>query len=309
MSDLHAPQSIYPTQVLLARFDQYLQTEKSVSDATRECYGRHVRRFLSTFAEAGDQVSIAHLTAPKIRRYVTNLAEIYAPGSVKLMATSIRTFLRYAWSQGLCTRNLSPAVGFVVVHRFGHIPKALNDDELQSLLATPDQTTTTGVRDYAILLLLSRLGLRSSEVASLRIDDFCWRTGTITARTKSGSLLTLPLPADIGVAIVAYLRIRPAADHRRVFARARSEALPLTRCAVSNIVARCATKAGLGTVHAHRLRHTTARTILASGGSLREVGQILGHSSEQVTMIYASFDVHRLRPLARTWPTVGVDHA
>lgn len=84
MSDLHAPQSIYPTQVLLAGFNQYLQTEKSVSDATRECYGRHVRRFLSTFGEAGDQVLLAHLTAPKIRRYVTNLAEIYAPGSVKL---------------------------------------------------------------------------------------------------------------------------------------------------------------------------------------------------------------------------------
>lgn len=244
-----------------------------------------------------------------VRRYVTDLAEVYAPGSVKLMATSIRSFLRYAWSQRLCTRDLSPSVGFVIVHRFGHIPKALNDDELQSLLATPDQATITGVRDYAILLLLSRLGLRSSEVASLRIDNFYWRTGTITARVKGGNLLTLPLPADIGAAIVAYLRMRPSTDHRRVFVRVRSAALPLTRCAVTNIVARCATKAGLGTVHAHRLRHTTARAILNNGGSLCEVGQLLGHSSEQVTMIYASFDVHRLRPLARAWPVVGVDYA
>lgn len=309
MSVQYAPQSIYSVQVLLAGFDQHLETQKSVSGATRECYGRHVRRFLSTFAEVGDQVAVEQLTATKIRRYVTDLAEIYAPDSVKLMATSIRSFLRYAWSQELCTRELSPAVGFVVVHRFGHFPQALSDDELQSLLATPDQTTITGARDYAILLLLSRLGLRSGEVASLRIDDFRWRTGTVTARVKGGNLLTLPLPADVGAAIVAYLRIRPPTDHRRVFVRVRSDALPLTRNAVTNIVARCATKAGLGTVHAHRLRHTTARAILSSGGSLREVGQLLGHSSEQVTMIYASFDVHRLRPLARTWPIEGVDHA
>lgn len=309
MSVQHAPQSIYPVQALLGGFDQYLQNQKSVSGATRECYGRHVRRFLSAFAEAGDQVAVEHLTATMIRRYVTDLAEIYAPDSVKLMASSIRSFLRYAWSQTLCTRDLSPAVGFVVVHRFGHIPKALSDDELQSLLEAPDQSTITGARDYAILLLLSRLGLRSSEVALLRIEDFRWRTGSLTARVKGGNLLTLPLPADIGVAIVAYLRIRPPADHRRVFVRVRSVPLPLTRCAVTDIVARCATKAGLGTVHAHRLRHTTARAILSSGGNLREVGQLLGHSSEQVTMAYASFDVQRLRPLARAWPAVGADHA
>lgn len=103
MSDPHAPQSIYPTQAILAGFDQCLQTKKSVSDATRECYGPDVRRFLSTFAEAGDQFSVEHLTAPMILRYVTNLAEICTPGSVKLMATSIPSFLRCTWSQALCT--------------------------------------------------------------------------------------------------------------------------------------------------------------------------------------------------------------
>lgn len=293
---------------VLADFDRYLRFDKAVLPSTRSCYLRHAGSFLLAFADGDGQTELSQLTGPEVRHYVTDLAQHYAPDSVKLIATSIRSLLRFAWLHGLCTRDLSPAVGIVVVHRFGRLPRALNADEVSRLLAVPDRAKIAGARDYAVLLLLSRLGLRTGEVAALKLEDFDWRSGLIKASVKGGETLVLPLPADVGSAIVDYLRVRPHAACRNVFVRVRALPLPLTRGAVTAIVARCATVAGLGTVHAHRLRHTAARMVLNHGGNLREVSQLLGHSGEQVTMMYASYDLACLRPLARPWPFQGAHH-
>jgi site-specific recombinase XerC len=228
---------------------------------------------------------------------------------LKLMATAIRSFLGFAWMSGWTGCDLRPAVGAVVTHRFGHLPKALSAEDVQRLLAVPDRRTATGSRDYAVLVVLSRLGLRAGEVAGLRLDDFNWRAATVTARVKGARRLCLPIPHDVGQAVVAYLNWRPVGvSYREVFLQVRGGPTPMTARAVSQVVARHAARAGLGTVRAHRLRHSAARAVLSAGGSLTEIGELLGHADGQVTMAYASLDLLSLAVLVRPWP-VEVDHA
>lgn len=289
-------------RLLLCEFDRYLEADRGASMATRDAYGRHVRVFLASAADSTGRVDLSCLSAPEVRGYVTGLAGRYARQSVRLIATVIRCFLRFAWVHGYAASDLSGAVGVVIVHRFGCLPRALNAEQLSALLTVPDRTTRSGARDYAVMLLLSRLGLRAGEAAGLRLDDFDWRAGTVLVRVKGDRRLVLPVPIDVGEAIVEYLRLRPDSEHREVFLRLRGPAAPLTRGAVTQLVGRHAAKAGLGVVHAHRLRHTTARLVLDAGGSLGEVGELLGHSTPQVTMAYASLDLVSLRPLARVWP-------
>jgi integrase len=254
-------------------------------------------------------VDLDGVSAQRVRSYVTNLGGRYSPQSLRLIATAVRSFLGFAWMSGWTGCDLRPAVGVVVTHRFGHLPKSLPAEDLRRLLAVPDRRTTMGSRDYALLVMLSRLGLRAGEVAGLRLDDFNWRAATVTPKVKGGRRLRLPIPHDVGQAVVAYLNRRPAGVAcREVFLQVRGGPTPMTGQAVSQVVARHAARAGLGTVRAHRLRHSAARAVLCAGGSLTEVGELLGHANGQVTMAYASFDLRSLAVLVRPWP-MEVDHA
>jgi len=290
-------------------FERLLTADKGVSVTTRECYVRHVLPFLTEVGGPAGVVDFDGVSAQRVRSYVTNLGGRYSPRSLKLIATAIRSFLGFAWMSGWTGCDLRPAVGVVVTHRFGHLPKALSAEDVQRLLAVPDRRTTTGSRDYALLVVLSRLGLRAGEVAGLVLDDFNWRAATVTPRVKGARRLCLPIPHDVGQAVVAYLNWRPAGVAcREVFLQVRGGPTPMTGRAVSQVVARHAARAGLGTVRAHRLRHSAARAVLCAGGSLTEVGELLGHADGQVTMAYASLDLRSLAVLVRPWP-VEVDHA
>jgi integrase len=154
--------------------------------------------------------------------------------------------------------------------------------------------------------VLIRLGLRASEAAALRLDDIDWRRGVVTVAGKGNRHDRLPLPADVGQAIVAWLTAgRPnttAGDGREVFVRVRAPRQALTRGAVTQVVARAGVRAGLGPIYAHRLRHTAATGMLRAGGSLGEIGQVLRHRRPLTTAIYAKVDIAALRPLARPWP-------
>jgi integrase/recombinase XerD len=151
--------------------------------------------------------------------------------------------------------------------------------------------------------LLFRLGLRAGEVAALGLDDIDWRLGEITVRGKGNRHDRLPLPADVGEKIVAYLRNgRPAAQDRTVFVRAQAPYRALTTGAVTTVVARAGRRAGIGVVHAHRLRHSAATAMLRGGGSLSEIGQALRHVRPLTTAIYAKVDTEALRALAQPWP-------
>jgi integrase/recombinase XerD len=171
------------------------------------------------------------------------------------------------------------------------------------MLASCAPGTALGLRDLAILTVLARLGLRASEVAGLRLEDIDWHRGEVTVTGKDGRTGRLPLPADVGSAIVAYLRDgRPRTSHREVFLCARAPHRGMSRGAVTNVAARAARKAGLGVVHAHRLRHTAATAMLEAGGSLAEIGQVLRHDHALTTAIYAKVDITALRTVALPWP-------
>ena len=290
-------------EVAVSGFERFLLAGKGVSAATRECYVRHVRVMLAEVCDATGTIDLGSLPATWVRSYVTQLGGRYAPASLKLIATAVRSFLGYAWVSGWTAADLAGAVGPVITHRSGRLPRALAAEDLRRLLASPDRSTTTGLRDYALLMLLSRLGLRAGEVAGLCLDDFDWRGATVTAKVKGGGRLRLPIPADVGPVLVAYLRRRPMdAACRELFVQVRGEPKPMTSRAVTQVVARHGARAGLGTVRAHRLRHSAARAVLAAGGCLSEVGELLGHANGQVTMIYASFDQPSLAMLIRPWP-------
>lgn len=192
-------------------FEHFLSASKGLSVSTRECYVRHVLAFLTEVGgDTAGVVDLGGVSAQRVRSYVTDLGGRYAPQSLRLIATAIRSFLGFAWMSGWTGCDLRPAVGAVVTHRFGRLPKTLPAGDLRRLLAVPDRRTTMGSRDYALLVVLSRLGLRAGEVAGLRLDDFNWWAATVTSKVKGGRRLCLPIPHDVGQAVVAYLNRRPA---------------------------------------------------------------------------------------------------
>lgn len=296
-------------KVAIDAFVAYLRSVKGSANGTAEVYARHVRPFLGRVADREGVVDLRAVSASQVRSYVTELGGRYAAETLKLIATSIRSFLGFAWMSGWTSSDLRGAVGPVVTHRSGRLPRALPLGDVQQLLSSPDRCTTTGVRDHALLLLLFRLGLRAGEVASLRLDDIDWVAATITAMVKGGGRRTFPIPDDVGCALVAYLRQRPGdVPYREVFLQVVAGHGAMNGSAVTHVVARNATRAGLGAVRAHRLRHSAARAVLDGGGTLAEVGELLGHSTVEITMLYASFDLASLRALVRPWP-VEVDDA
>lgn len=289
-------------------FAEYLWNVKGSSSGTVQCYSRHLLSFLAGVADPDGVVDLHGVSASQVRSYVTDLGGRYAAESLKLIATSIRSFLGFAWMSGWTTSDLRGAVGPVVTHRSGRLPRALPLEDVQRLLGSPDRHTRMGIRDYALMLLLFRLGLRAGEVGSLRLDDIDWEAATITVTVKGGGRRMFPIPQDVGQALVAYLRQRPGdVTRREVFLQVRSSQGCMNGSAVTQVVARNAARAGLGTVRAHRLRHSAARAVLAGGGTMAEVGELLGHSTCEVTMLYASFDLPSLRALVRPWPVEADD--
>ena len=227
-----------------------------------------------------------------------------ATGSAKLIVTALRSLLNFLHLNGEAAESLASAVPSVAGWRLSGLPKGLTPDELRGLLASCDRRRATGRRDYAIMLMLSRLGLRAGEVAALGLDDIDWHAGQLAVRGKGNRLERLPLPADVGAAIAGYLRRgRPAtAQARSVFVRVKAPHRALTTGGVTMVVFDAGQRAGLGKIHAHRLRHTAATEMLRAGTPLAEVGQVLRHRSTTSTAIYAKVDRQALRVLARAWP-------
>ncbi|WP_292502587.1 site-specific integrase [Mesorhizobium sp.] len=225
------------------------------------------------------------------------------------MVTALRSFLRFLQQRGLLATDLAVAVPGIAGWRLAHLPKALPAEQVERLLASCDRRTPAGRRDYAVLMLLARLGLRGGEVSALTLDDLDWDCGEIVVHGKGQRLARLPLPADVGAALVDYLRQdRPACSTRRVFIRIkaprRSFVSPSTICC---IVHRALKRAGLTPAFkgAHLLRHALATDLLRRGASLVEIGQLLRHSQPNTTQIYAKVDIAALRAIALPWPGVS----
>jgi integrase/recombinase XerD len=291
-----------PAEALLEEFRAWLLSERGVTPAVARGYRDLVRPFAERHA-AGGLAGLNALTAGDVTAFLTAQARRLAPKTAQRAATALRSLLRFCHLRGLAPGHLGQAVPTVANRRPG-LPRPLEPGQVRAMMDACDPATAAGRRDLAMLTLMARMGLRAAEVAGLRLDDITWRSGEITVRGKGGRLDRLPLTADAGDALAAWLQDgRPAmALDRAVFTRLKAPRRGLTATGVTMAVSAAAGRAGLGTVHAHRLRHSAATAILAGGGSLAEIGQVLRHQRPATTAIYVKADIEALRSLARPWP-------
>jgi site-specific recombinase XerD len=295
-----------PAEQLEEQFRLYLQQERRLASATMFHYLVFTKRFLAQCFADGE-VRLDCLRAVDVVGFVQReAARLHHPKRSKLMTTALRSFLQYARYRGLISIDLRSSVPTVASWSMASLPRALSADEVQRLLAHCDRHTAAGQRNWAILLLLARLGLRAGEVVGLAFEDLDWEAGELCIRANGGNSDRLPIPQDVGAALAEYLRhSRPACSSRRVFVRMRA---PLrgfaSSVAICSIVRRALERAGLNPAHkgAHLLRHSVATQMLRQGASLAEIGELLRHRSQQTTMIYAKVDLDLLRPLALPWP-------
>jgi len=290
---------------LLERYRHYLTVERGLGNATARGYVDAVRPFLrGRISSDGLNLELNHLHAADVKAFVVARCPTQSGGPAKLTVTALRSLLGFLHVEGMIERPLAATVPSVAGWRLSGLPKGLEAKEVRSLLKACDRRTKVGRRDFAILTMLARLGLRSGEISSLLIEDIDWRAGTLVVRGKGNQMERLPLPADVGEALAAYLRrARPAnAEDRSVFIRVKAPNRGLSSGGVTQVVAAVACRAGLGPIYAHRLRHTAATETLRAGAPLPEVGQLLRHRRPQTTAIYAKVNREALRTIARTWP-------
>ncbi len=300
---LEAPVREGPSSVILDRYRRFLTMERSLIATTVERYIDRLRPFLDS-RNSADALELGNLRPADIISFVVARCPRENSSTAKLTVTALRSFLGFLHLEGITERSLVCAVPSVARRRLVGLPKGLEPDQVQRLLASCHANTPVGCRDLAILTLLVRLGLRRGEVAKLMLDDIEWRAGTIVVRGKGNCIERIPLPQDVGSRLVEYLKqARPMnALGRAVFVRCVAPYHHLTATRVSTIVADAARRADLGRVHAHRLRHTAATQLLRTGASLPEIGQLLRHVRTETTAIYAKVDRNGLRMIARPWP-------
>ena len=268
--------------------------------ATSEGVVRNRRGWVAGFVAAladGDAVRWEDAGVAMVNAYVVERGKGYAPASCSLLVSAMRSLLRWALATGRVDRDLSRGILRPRATR-ATLPRGLTPGQVDALLAAASPATTAGVRDRAVVITLSRLGLRAGEAAGLTLDDIDWAAGRLTVIGKGQRRLTLPVPADVGQALVAWLRVRPEdAQDRAVFVRLRAPVRGLSSAGISDIIVHLAGRAGLGVMHAHRLRHTAAMNVIAAGGTLTEARELLGHSRADSTHVYARTDLASLRAL------------
>lgn len=291
-----------PVDVLVERFRRYLLAERGLTVAAARGYVDLIRPFVAGCVRVTGADLVA-LTPGEVTSFMVSQSHRLAPKTVQRLASALRSLLRFWYVDGVLAAPLAEVVP-KVANRRAALPQALQPAQVCALLASCDLGTPSGRRDFAMLSLLSRMGLRSGEVAGLQLGDIDWRRGEITVRGKGGRRDQLPLPVDVGESIVDYLRFgRPAtALDRSVFVRVKAPHRGLTSGGVTQAVAAAGRRAGLGTIYAHRLRHTAATSMLAAGAGLAEIGQVLRHRRSLSTAVYAKVDIAALRTLARPWP-------
>jgi site-specific recombinase XerD len=292
-----------PAEVVLGRFGEYLELERGLAAGTVWDYVHAVRPFLVAVGDDGD-LDLWGLSAAEVTAFVVARCPGQARGSAKLTVTALRSLLGFMHVDGLIARSLVGAVPSAASWRLSGLPRALEPEQVGRLLGSCDRSVRVGARDFAILTVLVRLGLRAGEVAGLALEDIDWRAGELVVVGKGRRAERLPLPVDVGEALTGYLRDgRPSsAQDRSLFVRVRAPHRGLTTGGVTQVVVSAARRAGLGQIHAHRLRHTAATLMLRAGAPLEEIGQVLRHRATLTTAIYAKVDRGRLRTLARPWP-------
>ena len=297
------PEPSGPAGRLAGRFGEYLARERGLAPDSIRSYTGVARRFLAEVAIV-DGAGAEGLTAAAVTGFVRSECGRRGVASAKATVTGMRSLLRFLYLDGQITVPLAGAVPSAAGWRLAALPQAVSVADLARLMDSCDRRTAAGRRDFAILVLLARLGLRAGEVAALELGDINWRQGEITVRGKGSRRDSLPLPADAGEAVAGWLREGRPQDTAcpAVFVRLRPPHGRLASTSVSYAVRRACARAGVTAAGAHRLRHTAATQMLRAGGTLAEIGQVLRHARPGTTAIYAKTDVLALSPLAQSWP-------
>ncbi len=294
-----------PAQRLANKYRAFLKEERGLARATIADYSRHVDRFLAENFGAG-RVNLRDLGGPEITTFVRRHAPRHGRGWAAQMVTGLRSFFRFAQCRGLSALDLTAVVPAVANWTMSGPPKHLPVKAVQQVLGACERSTLRGKRDYAILLLLARLGLRAGEVVGLQLDDIDWANSELTIRSKKGDgWARLPLPADVGQALAGYLAARPKSAYRNVFVRGYAPYTPFMASGpVSVLVRKALARAGVKSARtgAHVFRHSLATEMLRRGASLAEIGRVLRHRDPDSTAIYAKVDLGALRELALPWP-------
>lgn len=298
---------VTPTAAFVRRFEVHLHHVRGLSARTVELYAAYARLFLAAQFGSG-QVKLRDLSAADVIGFVQHQAQRLSPPRAKLLTTALRSFLGHAQMGGEVDAGLVAAVPAVASWSVKpQLPRAISTEHARAALQACNTHTAVGRRDLAVLLLLARLGLRSAEVAALRLDDLDWSGGLLRVRGKGDRQTLMPLPVDVGQAIAAYLQDgRAQADDRRLFLRSRApiRGFDSPAVAIGSIVMHALKRAGVDAPRkgAHQFRHALAVQLLGGGASLAEISEVLRHRSPQVTARYARVDLGALRELAPCWP-------
>jgi integrase/recombinase XerD len=291
------------TRVLVAEFAGYLAGERGLRPQTVVLYSAAARRFLDSLPEGDDGV-LAGLTADAVRSFVIAESGLRGTGSLKNQVTAVRSLLRFLHLKGRIPGPMDGAAPAAAGWHRPPLTRRIRPGDVAAILASCDRSTHAGRRDYAILMLLARLGLRAGEAAAARAGGIDWRSGEILVRGKGGRDERLPLPPDVGAAIADYCRHarpRPAASGM-LFLHARAPYGPLSSSAVAHVVVRACRRAGLAPASAHQLRHAAATAMRRAGAPLSEISQLLRHQHEGTTSRYGTIDPDELGPVTAPWP-------
>ncbi len=294
-----------PSDRIERAYEQFLVSERGLTSATVDNYLPTVRAFLlERFAD--EEIQLGLLVPQDANRFILRHAQRVSQSRAKLMVTALRSFLQFLHQRGDLVVDLAGAVLPVMHWRLTALPKSLAPEQVESLLASCERSTVAGRRDYAILLLMARLGLRAGEVVAMILEDLDWEAGVVTVRGKGQRQEPLPLPDEVGQALVSYLREgRPTCTTRRVFVRLKAPHRGFTTsAAICDVVRRALARAEIDPPFkgSHLLRHSLACEMLRRGASLEDIGQILRHRHPETTQIYAKVDLEALRALAPSWP-------
>jgi site-specific recombinase XerD len=288
-----------------AEYVDYMRHERNLAPATIRSNRIEARNLLTSLFADGP-LTFDTVAARDVMTHIRRATKACRPNSACRVVGGVRAFLRFALYRGWLATDMFSHIPAPAVWSQSSIPRSLQDDQVLRTLAQCDRATPSGCRDYAVILLLARLGLRAGEVVALQLEDIDWQAGELKVRNGHTRVDRLPLPHDVGEALARYLReARPRCVSRQIFVRAQA---PLegfsSGTAVAAIVRRALQRAGIDAPSngAHVLRHTLATRLLREGSSLPEIGEVLRHRQQQTTTIYAKVDFRSLRAIAPSWP-------
>jgi integrase/recombinase XerD len=300
-------QSVSPAESLLLNYQTYLSKDCGLTKNTRLVYVPFIRAFLASQATKKGLMAPEAVNELKIRSFIVKRTIGRSGEYKRLLCTALRSFFHFLFVNSLTQTDLYHSVPSVRKYLHATPPSFLSADEMEQVLTAADRSTATGQRDYAILLLLARLGLRAGEIALLELDDIRWRAGELIVRGKGQRVDHMPLLSDIGDALVVYLREgRGVSTSRRIFLRVWAPHTGLAGpAAIGHIVRRALVESAVcrrGRGAAHLFRHGLATKMIRQGASITEIAEVLRHRSQTTTAIYTHVSIEALRGVSQSWP-------